>query len=92
MARPVKSPRGAAGRRYDAAMSAPPAVWTVAPGADEDEVAEVLERLADELGIDTPEVKNGMILLPPEYPTVARALDKVHPDWTDESLLIPPVA
>ena len=73
-------------------MSAPPAVWTVAPGADEDEVAKVLERLADELGIDTPQITNGMILLPPEYPTVARALDRVHPDWTDESLLIPPVA
>ena len=73
-------------------MSAPPAVWTVVPGADEDELADVLERLADELGIDTPEIKNGMVLLPAEYPTVARALDRVHPDWRDESMLIPPVA
>ena len=62
------------------------------PGADEDEVADMLERLAGELGIDTPEIKNGMILLPPEYPTVARALDRVHPDWRDETLIIPPVA
>ena len=73
-------------------MEAPPAVWTLAPGADEDEAAAVLERLADRLGIETPEINNGMILLPPDYPNVARALDEVHPEWRDESLLIPPVA
>jgi hypothetical protein len=73
-------------------MSAPPAVWTVARGADEDEIAEVMQRLADELGIEPPEIKNGMILLPPEYPTVARALDKVYPEWRDEELFVPPVA
>lgn len=82
-------PRRSRGR-YDAAMEAPPAVWTVAPGADEDEVREVLERLADHLGIDTPEISNGMVLLPADYPKVADALDEVHPDWRDEDLIIPP--
>jgi hypothetical protein len=96
-------PRGGAGvrsrfevrpgrKRYDAAMSVPPAVWTVAPGADEDQVGDVVGRLAERLGIEKPQITNGMVLLPPEYPTVARALDEVHPDWRDESLLIPPVA
>jgi hypothetical protein len=71
-------------------MEAPPAVWTVAPGADEDEASDVLGRLAEHLGIATPEITNGMVMLPADYPQVARALDRVHPDWRDESLLIPP--
>jgi hypothetical protein len=73
-----------------AAMSFPPAVWTVAPGAEEDDVGEVLDRLAGELGIDTPQITNGNIMLPADYPRVARALGKVEPDWED--LLVPPVA
>lgn len=71
-------------------MSFPPAVWTVAPGADEDDVSAVLERLAKELGIDTPQITNGNVMLPADYPRVARALGKVEPDWED--LLVPPVA
>ena len=71
-------------------MSFPPAVWTVAPGAEEDDVGEVLDRLAGELGIDTPQITNGNIMLPADYPRVARALGKVEPDWED--LLVPPVA
>lgn len=78
--------------RYDAGMEAPPAVWSIAPGADEDEARGVLERLAEYLGIETPEIQNGMVLLPADYPAVARALDEVQPGWRDESLLIPPVA
>jgi hypothetical protein len=71
-------------------MNAPPAVWTVAPGADEDKVSEVLARLAERLGIQTPQITNGNIMLPAEYPRVARALDELEPDW--EELLVPPVA
>ena len=71
-------------------MSAPPAVWTVAPGADEDRVSEVLERLAAHLGINTPQITNGSVMLPADYPRVARALGEVEPDWED--LLVPPVA
>jgi hypothetical protein len=70
-------------------MESPPAVWTVAPGADEAEVGELLERLADHLGIETPDITRGMVMLPAEYPRVARALDDVDPDWGD--VLIPPV-
>ncbi len=83
-------PGGRVSRRYDAAMEAPPAVWTVARGADDDEVEDVLERLAEQLGIDPPEIANGMVLLPADYPRVADALDEVQPDWRDEELLIPP--
>ena len=71
-------------------MYAPPAVWTVAPGADEDDVSELLERLAAHLGINTPQITNGNIMLPADYPRVARALGKVEPDW--ENLIVPPVA
>lgn len=71
-------------------MNAPPAIWTVAPGADEDEVSDLLARLAERLGTKTPQITNGSIMLPAEYPRVARALDEVEPDW--EELLVPPVA
>lgn len=69
-----------------------PAVWTVARGADEDEVEDVLRRLAEELGIEAPEIQpGGNIYLPADYPRVARALDEVEPSWRDETLIIPPV-
>ena len=71
-------------------MNAPPAIWTVAPGADEDEVSDLLARLAERLGMNTPQITNGSIMLPAEYPRVARALDEVEPNW--EELLVPPVA
>lgn len=73
-------------------MEVPPAVWTVPPGADEDRVQDVVSRLAEQLGIEEPEVEDNMVLLPPDYPQVARALDEVEPDWRDETLLIPPEA
>jgi hypothetical protein len=71
-------------------MSAPPAIWTVARGADEDDVSNLLARLAERLGMTTPQITNGSIMLPADYPRVARALDEVEPDW--EELLVPPVA
>jgi hypothetical protein len=70
------------------AMEAPPAVWTVVRGADEEEVGDLLERLADHLGIETPEITRGMVMLPADYPRVADALNEVEPDWGD--LLTPP--
>jgi hypothetical protein len=72
-------------------MEAPPAVWTVAPGADEDEAKDLLDRLATHLGIQPPQITNGMVMLPADYPRVANALDEVQPDWRDEDVLIPPV-
>ena len=78
--------------RYDAVMEAPPAVWTVARGADEDEAKDLVDRLADHLGIRPPQITNGMVLLPANYPRVADALDEVQPDWRDERVLVPPVA
>jgi hypothetical protein len=71
-------------------MEAPPAVWSVAPGADEDKVNDLLGRLAERLGMETPQIMNGSVLLPAQYPRVARALDELEPDWED--LLVPPVA
>lgn len=69
---------------------APPAIWSVEPGADEDEVSDVLARLAERLGMQTPQITNGSVMLPADYPRVARALDEIEPDW--EELLVPPVA
>jgi hypothetical protein len=70
--------------------AAPPAIWSVAPGADEDEVSDLLARLAERLDIRQPQITNGSVMLPAQYPRVARALDEVEPDW--EELLVPPVA
>jgi hypothetical protein len=68
-----------------------PAVWTIARGADREKVKNVLSRLAERLEIPEPEIKNDQVLLPAEYPRVARALEEVEPGWEDEELLIPPV-
>lgn len=73
-------------------MDEVPAVWTIPPGADRQEVEDVVERLAERLGIGPPEFRGDMVLLPPDYPRVARALNKVDPGWEDKELLIPPVA
>ena len=72
-------------------MEAPPAVWTVARGADEGEAKDLLDRLAAHLGIQPPQITNGMVMLPANYPRVADALDEVQPDWLDERVLIPPM-
>lgn len=71
-------------------MADVPAVWNVARGTDEDEVQDVVDRLAEHLGIEKPQVKNGAVLLPADYPAVARALDEVQPGWRDEGLFTPP--
>ncbi len=47
-------------------------------------------RLAERLGIETPEVKGDTVLLPANYITVAETLDEVEPGWRDGSLITPP--
>lgn len=69
-----------------------PAVWTIPRGADREEVEDLVARLAERLGIQEPELKDDMVLLPADYPTVRRALDEVEPDWDEKELLVPPVA
>ena len=69
-----------------------PAVWTIPPGADRQEVEDVLGRLAQRLDIEMPEIKNDQALLPADYPKVARALEEVEPGWEGKGLLIPPEA
>ena len=73
-------------------MDEVPAVWTIPPGADRQEVEDVVARLAERLGIRPPEFRGDMVLLPPDYPRVARALNQVEPGWEEKELLIPPVA
>ncbi|MDQ3720861.1 MAG: hypothetical protein M3350_08805 [Actinomycetota bacterium] len=73
-------------------MEGVPAVWTISPGADREEAESLVARLAERLGIETPQIKDDMVLLPADYPTVARALNEVEPDWEEKELLIPPVA
>jgi len=72
------------------AMMEVPAVWTVSPGADPEKLDDILSRLGERLDIDKPEVKGNYVMLPADYPKVARALDEVEPDWKDEGLLTPP--
>lgn len=71
-------------------MQEVPAVWSVSPGADDDKVDDMLSRLAERLEIDKPEVKNGQVMLPANYPKVARELDDLEPSWKEDGLLIPP--
>ena len=71
-------------------MEEVPAVWGVDPGADREELEDVLARLAERLEIPPPELQDDSVLLPPDYPAVAEALDEVEPGWRDKSLLIPP--
>lgn len=73
-------------------MEQVPAVWTVQPGADRQAVEDLVSRLAERLDIETPEIKGDQVLLPADYPKVARALEEVEPGWEDKELLIPPEA
>jgi len=71
-------------------MDEVPAAWTISPGADREKVKDLVSRLAERLGIATPEIKGGYVMLPAEYPRIARALHEVEPGWSQEDLLIPP--
>ncbi len=51
----------------------------------------MLRRLVERLEIPEPEIKGDQVLLPAEYPVVARALEEVDPGWEDKEQLIPPV-
>ncbi|MGI9081328.1 MAG: hypothetical protein ACR2FZ_03480 [Thermoleophilaceae bacterium] len=73
-------------------MDEVPAVWTIPPGADREKVEDLVARLAERLEIRAPELKNDMVLLPANYPVVARALNEVEPGWQEQDLLVPPVA
>jgi len=73
-------------------MDEVPAVWTIPPGADREKVEDLVSRLAERLEIRAPELKNDMVLLPANYPVVARALNEVEPGWQEQELLAPPVA
>ena len=58
------------------------------PGADRQKVEDVVERLAERLGIPTPELQADYVFLPANYVTVA--LDEVELGWRDETLITPP--
>lgn len=67
-----------------------PAAWTISRGADRKKVEDVVSRLGEYLGIGAPEIRGEYVLLPADYPKIARALDQVDPGWRNEGLLIPP--
>jgi len=67
-----------------------PAAWNISPGADREKLDDVLTRLSERLEIDKPQIKGEYVMLPADYPKVARALDEVEPGWTDEELFTPP--
>ncbi len=72
------------------AMMDVPAAWTISRGADREKVEDVVSRLGERLGIGKPEIRGEYVMLPADYPSVARALEEVEPGWSDEGLLIPP--
>lgn len=67
-----------------------PAAWTIARGADRQKAEDVVSRVGERLGIGTPEIRGDYVLLPADYPNVARALDEVEPGWRKAGLLTPP--
>ena len=66
----------------------PPGAWEVKRGADRQEVEELVSRLAEHMGIDTPEIREDVVLLPANYIEVSRALSEVDPAW--EEKITPP--
>jgi hypothetical protein len=71
------------------AMEAP-AMWTIYPEADREEVEDLVTRLAAELGIDKPPLQETTVALPPDGAGVAAALDRIEPRWRERALLLPP--
>lgn len=71
-------------------MDQVPAAWTIARGANREKVEDVVSRLGERLGIPTPQIRGEYVMLPPDYPLVARALREVEPGWNGDDLLIPP--
>lgn len=67
-----------------------PAAWEINPQADPEELQDLLERLAEHMGIDTPQIKDQYALLPAHYPDVAQALYEVDPEWKEKGLITPP--
>lgn len=67
-----------------------PAAWTIERGADRQEVEDLVSRLAEHMGIPTPEIKDDFVLLPANYINVSRALYEVDPAWEEKDLIIPP--
>ena len=70
-------------------MDSVPAVWTIERDADRQEIEDLVSRLAERLGIETPEIKDDVVLLPANYITVSRALSEVDPAWEEKGLTPP---
>jgi len=66
------------------------AAWPIEPGADPQEVEDLVSRLAEHMGIPHPETRDGYVLLPANYITVSRALNEVDPAWQKKALITPP--
>ncbi len=67
-----------------------PAAWPIEPGADRQEVDDLVNRLAEHMGIPSPEIMGDFVLLPANYITVSRALNEVDPAWEEKALITPP--
>ena len=70
-------------------MDPVPAVWTIERDADRQEIEDLVGRLAERMGIDTPEIRGDVVLLPADYIAVSRALYEVDPDWEEKGLTPP---
>lgn len=61
-----------------------PGAWEIKRGADRQEVEDLVNRLAEHMGIDTPEIRDDYVLLPANYITVSEALSEVDPAWQEK--------
>lgn len=71
-------------------MEDAPAAWNIERGADRQEVEDLVNRLAEHMGIDRPEIRDDVVLLPANYIEVSRALYEVDPAWDEKDLITPP--
>lgn len=62
----------------------------ICPNADRREIADLIHRLADLLGINDPPLFESAVGLPPDTELVASALNAVAPGWRRRALLVPP--
>jgi hypothetical protein len=64
------------------------AFWTVYEYADRQQVADLVERLSQRLGIPTPMIDGNTFVLPPDVERVTGALNDLDPEWS--KVLRPP--
>ena len=64
--------------------------WVIYPDADRDEVRNLVERLAERLGIPVPPLQEDSVWLPSHPEQIIPVLDELGPGWEINGLIRPP--